>query len=181
MENVILTVHLILAVMLAGVVLLQRSEGGGLGMGGGGGGAHDTAGAAPAMAGSGGQRQLRHSSEAQEFGSWKTAHSQESRERHAMSAAASWPSTDRLWAVGSMPSQPSSSQGHHQELQAQQYSSSVAAAAVAGGTPEHVRSARLSGAEADQRAASLQEQHLLGFLASSGQDEAAQQQTPPTN
>lgn len=37
MENVILTVHLILAVMLAGVVLLQRSEGGGLGMGGGGG------------------------------------------------------------------------------------------------------------------------------------------------
>ena len=36
MENVILTVHLILAVMLAGVVLLQRSEGGGLGMGGGG-------------------------------------------------------------------------------------------------------------------------------------------------
>ncbi|OJH45666.1 preprotein translocase subunit SecG [Paracoccus sp. SM22M-07] len=38
MENVILTVHLILAVLLAGVVLLQRSEGGGLGMGGGGGG-----------------------------------------------------------------------------------------------------------------------------------------------
>ncbi|MFD1480635.1 preprotein translocase subunit SecG [Paracoccus nototheniae] len=39
MENVILTVHLILALVLAGVVLLQRSEGGGLGMGGGGGGA----------------------------------------------------------------------------------------------------------------------------------------------
>ncbi|MGP9804708.1 preprotein translocase subunit SecG [Paracoccus sp. NSM] len=38
MENVILTVHLILAVLLTGVVLLQRSEGGGLGMGGGGGG-----------------------------------------------------------------------------------------------------------------------------------------------
>ena len=37
MENVILTVHLILAVLLTGVVLLQRSEGGGLGMGGGGG------------------------------------------------------------------------------------------------------------------------------------------------
>jgi len=37
-ENVILTVHLILAVLLTGVVLLQRSEGGGLGMGGGGGG-----------------------------------------------------------------------------------------------------------------------------------------------
>jgi preprotein translocase subunit SecG len=38
MENVILTVHLILALCLIGVVLLQRSEGGGLGMGGGGGG-----------------------------------------------------------------------------------------------------------------------------------------------
>ncbi|TJZ90439.1 preprotein translocase subunit SecG [Paracoccus gahaiensis] len=39
MENVILTVHLILAATLVGIVLLQRSEGGGLGMGGGGGGA----------------------------------------------------------------------------------------------------------------------------------------------
>jgi len=38
MENVILVVHLILAICLIGVVLLQRSEGGGLGMGGGGGG-----------------------------------------------------------------------------------------------------------------------------------------------
>lgn len=38
MENVILTVHLILALLLIGVVLLQRSEGGGLGLGGGGGG-----------------------------------------------------------------------------------------------------------------------------------------------
>lgn len=38
MENVILVVHLILALGLIGVVLLQRSEGGGLGMGGGGGG-----------------------------------------------------------------------------------------------------------------------------------------------
>jgi preprotein translocase subunit SecG len=38
MENVVLTVHLILALALVGVVLLQRSEGGGLGMGGGGGG-----------------------------------------------------------------------------------------------------------------------------------------------
>ena len=35
-ENIILTVHLILAVLLIGVVLLQRSEGGGLGLGGGG-------------------------------------------------------------------------------------------------------------------------------------------------
>lgn len=38
MENVILVVHLILAICLIGVVLLQRSEGGGLGLGGGGGG-----------------------------------------------------------------------------------------------------------------------------------------------
>jgi len=39
MENVVLVVHLILALTLIGTVLLQRSEGGGLGMGGGGGGA----------------------------------------------------------------------------------------------------------------------------------------------
>ncbi len=38
MENVILIIHLILALGLIGVVLLQRSEGGGLGLGGGGGG-----------------------------------------------------------------------------------------------------------------------------------------------
>lgn len=38
MENVILIVHLIVAFCLIGIVLLQRSEGGGLGMGGGGGG-----------------------------------------------------------------------------------------------------------------------------------------------
>ncbi|WP_172294003.1 preprotein translocase subunit SecG [Pseudoruegeria sp. HB172150] len=37
MENVVLIVHLVLALCLIGVVLLQRSEGGGLGMGGGGG------------------------------------------------------------------------------------------------------------------------------------------------
>ena len=38
MENVVLTIHLILALALIGVVLMQRSEGGGLGIGGGGGG-----------------------------------------------------------------------------------------------------------------------------------------------
>lgn len=38
MENVVLTIHLILAVLLTGAVLLQRSEGGGLGVGGGSGG-----------------------------------------------------------------------------------------------------------------------------------------------
>lgn len=37
MENVILIVHLILALGLIGIVLLQRSEGGGLGLSGGGG------------------------------------------------------------------------------------------------------------------------------------------------
>lgn len=39
MENVVLVIHLILALSLIGTVLLQRSEGGGLGMGGGAGGA----------------------------------------------------------------------------------------------------------------------------------------------
>jgi preprotein translocase subunit SecG len=36
MSTIILVVHLILAVAMIGVVLLQKSEGGGLGMGGGG-------------------------------------------------------------------------------------------------------------------------------------------------
>ena len=38
MENIVLTIHLILALALVGIVLIQRSEGGGLGLGGGGGG-----------------------------------------------------------------------------------------------------------------------------------------------
>jgi preprotein translocase subunit SecG len=37
MENVVLIIHLILALSLIGIVLMQRSEGGGLGMGSGGG------------------------------------------------------------------------------------------------------------------------------------------------
>ena len=49
MENVILTIHLLLALALIGVVLLQRSEGGGLGMGGGGGGAVSGRSAATAL------------------------------------------------------------------------------------------------------------------------------------
>ena len=36
MENIVLTIHLLLALALIGIVLLQRSEGGGLGLGGGG-------------------------------------------------------------------------------------------------------------------------------------------------
>jgi preprotein translocase subunit SecG len=36
METVVLVIHLLLALSLIGVVLMQRSEGGGLGMGGGG-------------------------------------------------------------------------------------------------------------------------------------------------
>ena len=35
MQNIVLIVHLLLALTLIGVVLLQRSEGGGLGIGGG--------------------------------------------------------------------------------------------------------------------------------------------------
>lgn len=38
MENALLALQMILALLLVGVVLLQRSEGGGLGMGSGGGG-----------------------------------------------------------------------------------------------------------------------------------------------
>ena len=38
METVVLVIHPLLALSLIGVVLLQRSEGGGLGIGGGGGG-----------------------------------------------------------------------------------------------------------------------------------------------
>jgi preprotein translocase subunit SecG len=38
MLTVILVIHILLAVALVGVILLQRSEGGGLGMGGGSGG-----------------------------------------------------------------------------------------------------------------------------------------------
>ncbi|CUH76406.1 preprotein translocase subunit SecG [Tropicibacter naphthalenivorans] len=49
MQNVILIIHLLLALGLIGVVLLQRSEGGGLGMGGGGGGAMSARGAATAL------------------------------------------------------------------------------------------------------------------------------------
>jgi preprotein translocase subunit SecG len=40
MEQVVITVHLLLALGLIAVVLMQRSEGGGLGIGGGGGGAN---------------------------------------------------------------------------------------------------------------------------------------------
>ena len=49
MQNVLLVIHLILALCLIGVVLLQRSEGGGLGIGGGGGGAISARGAATAL------------------------------------------------------------------------------------------------------------------------------------
>ncbi len=38
MSSVLLVIHLMLAMAMIGVVLLQRSEGGGLGIGGGGGG-----------------------------------------------------------------------------------------------------------------------------------------------
>ncbi|KMK66815.1 preprotein translocase subunit SecG [Puniceibacterium sp. IMCC21224] len=49
MENVVLIIHLLLALSLIGAVLMQRSEGGGLGMGGGGGGAMTGRAAATAM------------------------------------------------------------------------------------------------------------------------------------
>ena len=46
METVLLVIHVMVAVFLIGVVLLQRSEGGALGIGGGGGGAMTSRGAA---------------------------------------------------------------------------------------------------------------------------------------
>jgi len=49
MENILLIVHLVLAVFLIAVVLLQRSEGGALGIGGGGGGLVSQRGAATAL------------------------------------------------------------------------------------------------------------------------------------
>ena len=49
MENVVLIIHLIIAVFLIAVVLLQRSEGGALGIGGGGGGLVSARGAATAL------------------------------------------------------------------------------------------------------------------------------------
>ncbi len=49
MENVVLIIHLLLALSLIGVVLMQRSEGGGLGMGGGGGGVMSGRAAATAL------------------------------------------------------------------------------------------------------------------------------------
>jgi len=49
MENVLLTILLINALLLIGIVLIQRSEGGGLGMGGGGGGVMSGRSAATAM------------------------------------------------------------------------------------------------------------------------------------
>ena len=38
MQEIVLVIHLLIALGLVGLVLIQRSEGGGLGMGGGGGG-----------------------------------------------------------------------------------------------------------------------------------------------
>lgn len=49
MATVVLIIHLVLAIFLIGVVLLQRSEGGALGIGGGGGGLVSARGAATAL------------------------------------------------------------------------------------------------------------------------------------
>lgn len=46
MREVLLVIHLLLALGLVGVILIQRSEGGGLGIGGGGGGFMTTRGTA---------------------------------------------------------------------------------------------------------------------------------------
>ena len=49
MQNVVLIIHLIIALCLIGSVLLQRSEGGALGIGGGGGGLVSQRGVATAL------------------------------------------------------------------------------------------------------------------------------------
>lgn len=49
MLNVLLIIHLVIAICLIGAVLLQRSEGGALGIGGGGGGLVSARGAATAL------------------------------------------------------------------------------------------------------------------------------------
>ena len=49
MQNIVLIVHLIIALFLIAIVLLQRSEGGALGIGGGGGGLVSARGAATAL------------------------------------------------------------------------------------------------------------------------------------
>ena len=49
MENIVLTLHLIIALVLIGLVLMQRSEGG-IGLGGGGGGGGASSGRPPASA-----------------------------------------------------------------------------------------------------------------------------------
>jgi preprotein translocase subunit SecG len=53
MELILLVAHLIIALVLIGVVLMQRSEGGGLGIGGGGGGGGAGAGLSGMMSGRG--------------------------------------------------------------------------------------------------------------------------------
>jgi preprotein translocase subunit SecG len=53
MELILLIVHLIIALVLIGVVLMQRSEGGGLGIGGGGGGGGGAGGMSGFMTGRG--------------------------------------------------------------------------------------------------------------------------------
>ncbi|MFV0474827.1 MAG: preprotein translocase subunit SecG [Pikeienuella sp.] len=50
MAQIVLIVHLVIAVFLIAIVLLQRSEGGALGIGGGGGGLVSSRGAATALA-----------------------------------------------------------------------------------------------------------------------------------
>ena len=43
LQTILLVIHLVLAVFLVGIILIQQSEGGGLGIGGGGGGGFMTA------------------------------------------------------------------------------------------------------------------------------------------
>jgi len=148
------------------------SRGGGNGGGGGSvtsrNGSQQAVGAAGVAGGVPPERRLRHSNEAEEFGSWKTAHDgSEGR----LSGGSSWYSLgDSRQRVGSgqLASSASSSRAGQSPGLGQ------------GPAPEspahHQRSPRLSGVEANRRALSLQEEHLAGFLTSGKKDAARQQQ-----
>lgn len=177
-----------------------------LGLSGPGGSLASHAGAAGSVAAGTSQRRLRHGGEEDEFGSFKTAlgscaeassHGSATLESHPIDAASSWhsartgscASSERLAELGGrqgshgLSSTASSTlPGHAPQAGAAEGAAGAAqaAGADAGTTPR-----RLSSVAANQRASSLQEEHLHGFLASGKEqasraaDAAARQGTAP--
>ncbi|PSC75797.1 TBC1 domain family member 1 isoform A [Micractinium conductrix] len=166
-----------LAAVLEQLGISRASASGAANAAGGGAAAGATGAAGPAAAGGGGRR-LRHSSEMEEWSGWKTGHS--TPDRHSMASAGS-----DARRQGSTSSALASSASGPLAQHAQPQGSGIAAAATVvpqhgtaqPGTPtDRQRSPRLSSDEANQRASSLAEQHLAGFLASGKQDAARTQQ-----